>query len=159
MYRYIAALAFFSLPLSTACVAGSGDQIADEGEGQEQDVTGQTKYHYTPNVHDVHFTGGCGVVSDPPQKDCSYGFALNYTRSYADLKTTVSHTTDNTKHTVRIKLDTWSTGKYHIMLAVGPQTDSIGMLDAKAGQTYTVTVVDRKDNVLWTGKVMALYHL
>ncbi len=159
MYRYIAALAFFTLPFNVACTAQTGDEVADEGDGQEQDVTGATKYHYEPSIHGVTWASGCGIVADPPQKDCSFGFVLNYTRSYIDLKTTVSHKTDESKHTVRITVDTWSNGKYHPMIAVGPQNDTLGTLDTKAGQTYTVTVVDRKDKTLWTGKVTAFYHL
>lgn len=121
------------------------------------DELGKTKYHYEPGVTDVTFNSGCGI----PEKnaDCNYGFSMTYEKDYADLTTTVTHHTDNTNKTVDITIDTWSYSQVHSMIAVGPQVDDLGLLGAKVGEKYTVTVHDRKGHDLWTGKVETLFHL
>ena len=81
-----------ALPLA-GCAAQTADNTTDEGLAQSSDELGKTNYHYEPGVSGVAFNGGCGVVQNPPQQDCSYGFVLTYERSYVDLKTAVSHTT------------------------------------------------------------------
>ncbi len=149
-------LTFLALPL-TAC--SGGPDAADPSDGTSQDELGKTKHHYEPAVEDVHFASGCGIVTDPPQTDCSYGFVLRYTKNYIDLKTTVSHETNNATHTITIKVDTWSYNTIHPLVAVGPENLDLGLLDAKVGQTYSVKVVDRTEKTLWSGKVASLYHL
>jgi len=147
-----------ALPLA-GCAAQTADNATDEGLAQSSDELGKTKYHYEPGVSDVTFNGGCGVVQNPPQQDCSYGFVMTYERSYIDLKTAVSHTTDNTKHTITITVDTWSYSKIHPMVMVGPEKYDLGTLDAKVGTSYAVKVVDRNGKSLWSGKVQSLYHM
>ena len=148
--------AFLAFPLA-AC--SGGPDATDEGDGTSQDELGKVRHHYEPAVENVHFNGGCGIVTDPPQTDCSYGFVLRYTKNYIDLKTTVSHETNNTTHTITIKVDTWSYNTIHPLVAVGPQDLDLGLLDAKVGQTYSIKVVDRNAKTLWSGKVASLYHL
>jgi len=149
------ALAF---PLA-GCAAQTADDTTDEGLAQSSDELGKTKYHYEPGVSDMTFAGGCGVIMNPPQKDCSYGFVMTYERSYVDLKTTISHKTDNKTHTITVTVDTWSYSKIHPMIKVGPEKYDLGMLDANAGTAYTVKVVDRNGKSLWTGKVHTLFHM
>ncbi len=155
--RIFAFAALLALPLATG--ACSGGDMADEGSDPSADELGKVRHHYEPAVDNVHFNGGCGIVTNPPQEDCSYGFVVRYTKNYIDLKTTVSHETNNSKHTITIKLDTWSYNTIHPLVAVGPQNLDLGVLDAKVGQTYAVKVVDRHGKELWSGKVMSLYHL
>jgi hypothetical protein len=133
--------------------SGTGDVISTS-----TDDLGKTRYHYEPSVEDVTFNAGCGIATDS-QTDCSYGFVMTYVKDYVDLKTTVSHKTSQTHHTIDVTVDTWSYSKVHPMIAVGPVTYDLGTLGAKAGETYTVTVYDRKHVELWSGKVDALYHL
>lgn len=148
--------ALLALPV-LAC--GSTDTM-DNGTDTSTDELGKTKHHYEPSVEDVHFNAGCGVIekNQPPQ-DCSFGFVLRYTKSYIDLKTTVTHETNNGAHTVTIKLDTWSYNTIHPMVMVGPENMDLGLLDAKVGEAYAVKVVDRSEKTLWSGKVHTLYHL
>ncbi len=160
MFRSYALATACTLSLLTGCAASTSDTIDDSGDGQEQDVTGKIKYHYEPSVSDVHLAYGCGVI-DPkhPQPDCSFGFVLRYTKSYADLTAAVTHSVDLAKHTITVKLDTWSYSKIHALIAVSPQNETLGLLGATPGQKYTVTVVDRKGDQLWSGKLTAPYHL
>ena len=147
-----AALGFlFVLPL--AC---SGSDAVDTST----DELGKKHYHYEPSVSDVTFNAGCGVI-DPqnPPTDCTYGFEMTYVKDYADLKTTVSHTTHESTHTIDVTVDTWSYSQIHPMIMVGPQTYDLGMLGAKAGETYDVTIYDRKHVPLWSGKVATSYHM
>jgi hypothetical protein len=123
------------------------------------DALGKKKYHYEPTVNDVTFNPGCGIKPLDPSTDCSFGFVMNYVKDYVDLETTVTHTTNNTNHTVEITVDTWSYSQIHSMIAVRPEDDDLGMLGTKVGETYKVTVQDRKHVVLWTGKVATLYHM
>jgi hypothetical protein len=137
--------------LLAACSSGDAtDTSVDE--------LGKTKYHYEPTVNDVTFNVGCGIKPTKPT-DCSYGFAMNYVKDYVDLETTVTHVTNNTARTVEITVDTWSYSKIHSMIAVEAENDDLGLLDAKVGEAYKVTVVDRKHAVLWTGKVNTLFHM
>ncbi len=122
------------------------------------DALGKKKYHYEPSVNDVTFNPGCGIKTTT-QTDCTYGFVMNYVKDYADLETTVTHSVDNTAKTVDVTVDTWSYSQIHSMIAVHPEDDDLGLLGAKPGTTYKVTVYDRKHVVLWSGKVDALYHL
>lgn len=138
---------FFAL---AACSAGDVDTSTDE--------LGKTKYHYEPSVSEVTFHGGCGIYN-PDNKDCSFGFEMTYTKDYADLKTTITHETDESKKTVTITLDTWSYSQIHPMIMVGPETDDLGLLGTKAGEKYSVKVEDRKHHELWSGKLETLYHL
>jgi len=156
MKRYLVAVALAFLPLVAACGV---DETTDQGAQQSSDLTGKTKYHYDPGVEGVTFNGGCGIVTDPPQQDCSYGFVLTYTKAYADLETKVTHSVNNTKHTLKITLDTWSYSQIHPLIATEPEDDDLGMLGTKAGHAYTVTVVDRDGVVLWKGQVDSQYHL
>ena len=123
------------------------------------DELGKKHYHYEPTVNEVTFNGGCGIKPIDPNTDCSFGFVMNYVKDYADLETTVTHTTNNTNHTVTITVDTWSYSQIHSMIAVHAEDDDLGTLGTKVGETYKVTVEDRKHAVLWTGKVATLYHL
>jgi hypothetical protein len=107
-----------------------------------------------PLVNEVSFSPGCGAKTDAP--DCSFGFVMAYA-SYPDVETAISHVTDNTEHTVEITVDAWSSS--HTATEVLPRDAELGLLDAKVGQTYKVTVVDRKHAVLWSGKVDTVYHL
>jgi len=137
--------------LLSACSAGDAtDTSVDE--------LGKTKYHYEPTVNDVTFDAGCGIKTTTPQ-DCTFGFVMNYVKDYADLETTVTHTVDNTKLTLDITVDTWSYSQVHSMIAVHPENDDLGLLGTKVGETYKVTVYDRKHVELWTGKVATLYHM
>ena len=122
------------------------------------DELGKTKYHYEPAVESVTFESGCGIP-EKGQTDCSYGFAMTYEKDYADLTTTVTHSTDNTNKTVDVTLDTWSYSHIHSMIAEGPQVDDLGILSTKVGEAYKVTVHDRKGHTLWKGTVHTLYHL
>ena len=140
----------FVLPLG--CSGSDVDTSTDE--------LGKKKYHYEPSVSDVTFNAGCGVIdaNDPPT-DCTYGFEMTYVKDYVDLTSTITHTTSNTKKTIDITIDTWSYSQIHSMIATRPQTDDLGMLGAKAGETYKVTVYDHKHVVLWSGKVATSYHM
>ncbi len=139
------------LLLLSACSSGDAtDTSVDE--------LGKKKYHYEPTANDVTFNAGCGIKPTEPT-DCTYGFVLNYVKDYVDLETTVTHVTNNTSHTVVITVDTWSYSQIHSMIAVKAEDDDLGLLDAKVGETYKVTVVDRKNVVLWTGKVNTLFHM
>lgn len=140
----------FVLPLG--CAMSSADATGDQSDEL-------SRTYYEPKVSDVHFNGGCGVVTDPPQQDCSYGFALDYTKSYIDLKTGVTHSTDEATHTVTITLKTWSTSKIHSNVVPQEQTDDLGLLGAKVGESYHVKVVDQANKTLWSGKVATLYHM
>lgn len=142
------------LVLLGACSSSGGDAT-----DTSIDELGKKHYHYEPTVNDVTFNSGCGIKPQDPNTDCSYGFVMSYVKDYADLTTTVTHTTNNTAHTVVITVDTWSYSQIHSMIAVHPENDDLGLLDAKVGETYKVTVEDRKHAVLWTGKVATLYHL
>jgi hypothetical protein len=122
------------------------------------DQLGKKKYHYEPSVNDVTFNPGCGIKSETPT-DCTFGFVMNFVKDYADLETSVTHVTNNTTHTLEITVDTWSYSQIHSMIAVHPEDDDLGLLGAKVGQTYKVTVYDRKHVVLWSGKVNSAYHL
>jgi hypothetical protein len=141
--------ALFVLPLGCAMSTDTTDDQADE----------LSRIYSEPKVSDVHFQGGCGVVTNPPQQDCSYGFALDFTKSYIDLKSSVSHTTNNNTRTVTITLKTWSTSNVHSHVMPQEQTEDLGLLDAKVGENYTVKVVDQANKTLWSGKVATLYHL
>jgi hypothetical protein len=140
----------------TGCGASDGS-VTDNGTDQSTDNLGKKHYHYEPVVEDVHFNGGCGIYK--PNQDCTYGFVLRYTPEYIDLKTTLSHQTDNGAKTIDVTVDTWSYSQIHPMVAVGPENLDLGTLDAKVGSTYKVTVHDRKGVSLWSGKVSFLYHL
>jgi hypothetical protein len=132
---------------------GSGGELIDTSS----DALG-TRYHYEPTIEDVSFNAGCGIPTEG-QTDCTFGFTMTYQKAYADLSTTVTHTTDNAAKTVDITVDTWSTSQIHPMIVIGPQTDDLGLLGADVGEKYEVTVHDRKDHVIWSGKVETLYHL
>jgi hypothetical protein len=147
-----------ALPLA-GCAAQTADTTTDDGVAQSTDELGKAKHHYEPGVSGLVFNGGCGIVMNPPQQNCSYGFEMTYERSYVDLKTTVSHKTDNKAHTITITVDTWSYNTIHPMMMVGPEKYDLGMLDANVGQGYTVKVVDRTNKSLWTGKVQTLFHM
>ena len=104
-----------------------------------------------PLVNEVSFSPGCGAKTDAP--DCSFGFVMTYVLD-AEVETT--HVTDNVARTVEITVDS---NEVHSTNTVPPRDVDLGLLDAKPGQTYAVTVVDRKHAVLWTGKVDTVYHL
>jgi hypothetical protein len=157
--RHLALVALLASSLATVACGGANDTATDNGAGTSQDELGKTRYHYTPDVEGVTFAGGCGVVTDPPQTDCAYGFALKYSPAYADLTTTATHSVNNTAHTLHITLDTYSYSHIHPAIKEGPQTDDLGLASAKVGEAYDVTVADRNSNVLWTGKVNTLFHL
>ena len=142
--------AFFVLPLG--CAASAADQTG--GEADEL-----SRIYVEPKVSDVHFQGGCGIVTNPPQQDCSYGFALDYTKAYIDLKSNVSTSTNNATKTVTITLKTWSMSNVHSHVVPQEQTDDLGLLNAKVGETYAVKVVDQANKTLWSGKVATLYHM
>ncbi len=149
---------FLGVGLALTGCGGADGSVSDNGIDQSTDELGKTKYHYEPSVEDVHFNSGCGIYQ--PNQDCTYGFVLRYTPDYIDLKTSISHHTDNVNMTISIVVDTWSYSQIHPMVAVGPENlDLNGLLGAKVGETYKVTVFDRKQNVLWSGKVATLYHL
>jgi hypothetical protein len=160
MFRSFALATACTLTLMTGCVASTSDTIDDVGDDQEQDVTGKTKHYYKPIIGDVHTAHGCGVI-DPndPHPDCSFGFVLNYTKQYADLTAKISHEVNPGKKTITIKVDTWSYNTVHSLIAVHPQDEVLGMMGTKAGTKYAVTVIDRKGAKLWTGSLMAPYHL
>jgi hypothetical protein len=158
--RHFALVALLASSLATvACGGASDDTTTDNGAGTSQDELGKTRYHYTPDVTDVTFHGGCGIATNPPPKDCFYGFALNYSPAYIDLTTTVTHSVDNTAHTLHITVDTWSYSHIHSHVVPSADVDDVGLASAKVGEPYMVTVVDRNSNVLWTGKVNTLFHL
>ncbi len=142
---------FGGLLLLAACSSGDATDTST-------DALGKKKYHYEPTVNEVTFAPGCGIQTST-QTDCSYGFVMSYVKDYADLETTVAHRTDNVAKTIDVTVDTWSYSQIHSMIAVHPEDHDLGLLGAKPGSTYTVTVYDRKHVVLWTGKVDALYHL
>jgi len=146
----LALLALFVLPIG--CAVSAADQTADEADEL-------SRIYSEPKVSDVHFNGGCGIVTNPPQQDCSYGFALDFTKSYIDLKSSVSTSTNNGTKTVTITLKTWSTSNVHSHVVPQEQTDDLGMLNAKVGETYTVKVVDQANKTLWSGKVATLFHM
>lgn len=143
-------VALFVLPLG--CAVNAADSTAD----QTDDLS---KNYYEPSVADVHFNVGCGVIADPGPQDCSYGFALDYTKSFIDLKSSVSHSTDESTKTITITLKTWSTSKIHSHVVPEQETDGLGLLGAKVGETYHVKVVDQANKTLWKGSVDTLYHL
>jgi len=145
----------FALPLAVAC---SGSSVSDTGLGTSQDELGKVKHHYEPIIEDVHFSAGCGIKQNPPT-DCTYGFVLRHTKDYVDLKETIRHKTDNGQDSIEITVDDWSYNTIHPLIAVGPQNTALGLLEAKVGETYDVSVVDRNGKELWTGKVAKLFHL
>ena len=102
-------------------------------------------------VNAITFAPGCGALT--PQNDCSYGFVMSYMQS---TDVTVAHETDNVAKTVDITVDVADS---QIHTTVQPEDKDLGLLDAKPGQSYAVTVYDRKHAVLWSGKVDTLYHL
>jgi hypothetical protein len=146
-----AAVLFGGLVLLSACSSGDATDTST-------DALGKKKYHYEPTVNDVTFNPGCGIKTTT-QQDCNYGFVMNYVKDYADLQTTVSHSTNLSAKTIDVTVDTWSYSQIHSMIAVHPEDHDLGLLGAKPGTTYDVTVYDRKHVVLWTGKVAATYHL
>ena len=145
-----------SLPL-VACTA-SGPQPGDVIDETQESASALRKYHYEPSVQGFRWAPGCGVVREgmPP---CPVGFVLTYTKNYFDLQTTITHRTNSTTHTITITLDTWSTGQIHSMIAVRPQDEMLGSLEAQIGHTYHVTVEDRHHVALWSGDVTPMYAL
>ncbi len=137
-------------------LAGCG---GDGSVDTSTDELGKTKYHYEPSVSDVTFNAGCGVIEQGQTCDSNYGFAMTYDKAYADLTTTVTHETNNTAMTVDITIDTWSYSQIHPMIVEGPQTDDLGLLSAKVGEKYKVTVSDRKGHEIWKGDVETLFHM
>jgi hypothetical protein len=105
-----------------------------------------------PLVNEVTFSPGCGAKTNAP--DCSFGFIMTYV---LDVEVETTHVTDNVARTVEITID--SSEQAHSTSAAQPRDVELGLLDAKPGQTYAVTVVDRNHAVLWTGKVDTVYHL
>lgn len=146
-----AAVLFGGLVLLSACSGGDATDTST-------DALGKKKYHYEPSVSAITFAPGCGVQTTT-QTDCSYGFVMNYVKDYADLQTTVTHSINNTAKTLDVTVDTWSYSQIHPMVMVGPEDKDLGLLGAKPGETYAVTVYDRKHVVLWSGNVDTLYHL
>ena len=146
------------MALAGATVLGACSGAGGEVVSTSTDDLGKTKYHYEPTVEDVTFNAGCGVVTTQ-QTDCSYGFEMKYQKDYVDLTTTVTHTTSESSHTIDVTVDTWSHSKVHPMVVVGPQIDDLGVLGAKAGETYEVRVYDRDHVKLWSGKVATTFHM
>jgi hypothetical protein len=102
-------------------------------------------------VDAVTFSPGCGVKQEP---DCSFGFVMTYVMNRANVE--VSHVTDNDAHTLDITVSSEGSGDG----TKGSFANAnLGLLDVKVGQTYSVTVLDTKHTVLWSGKVDTLYHL
>ena len=157
-YRHFALIALLTCSLATVACGGAND-TTDTGAGTSQDELGKTRFHFTPNVTGVTFHGGCGLATNPPPKDCFYGFGVDYTKAYIDLTTTVTDAVDNNAHTLRITVDTWSYSHIHSHVVPGEDVQNLGMAGAKVGVPYAVTVVDRNANVLWTGTVNTLFHL
>jgi hypothetical protein len=151
----LATVALVSLHFCVGCAVQPVDEVRDEGTGVAADALG-TKHHYSPKVSGVSFQVGCGLAE---QRECTYGFVLDYQPSYVDLTTTVTHSVNNTNHTLHITVDTWSYSTIHPALEPEAETYGVGLASAKLGHEYTVTVVDHNSKVLWTGKVTPLYHL
>jgi hypothetical protein len=145
-----------TLPLTLGGCAASSTQPGDVIDETQESASALRKYHYEPSVQGLRWAPGCGVVR-PDGTGCPVGFVLTYTKSYFDLQTTITHRTDDKKHTITITLDTWSTGTVHSMIAVRPQDELLGSLEAQVGHTYHVTVEDRHHHELWSGDATPVY--
>ena len=106
-------------------------------------------------VDEVTFSPGCGVK---PESDCAFGFVMSYLATRQGVQTSVSHATDNEARTLDITVEATG-GNGTGALMDGHASADLGLLDAKPGQTYAVTVYDHDHVVLWSGSVETLYHL
>jgi hypothetical protein len=149
--------AVFSVMAMVGCAAQSSDDnnnVEDQGDGSEE-VKGATKYHFAPGGAEVFWKPGCGVRM-PDGNACEMGLFITYTRHYIDLQVTESLSFDKKSNTLTVKLDTWSYGKFHPMVAVGPQTEPLEIpssMHLGMGSRFDVRVVDWKNNELWTGTI------
>jgi len=140
------------------CAAENGDndpQIDDQGDGSDE-VKGAKKFHYEPGAPEVFWKPGCGV-RPPDGHVCEMGLFITFTRKYIDLKVTEDFSFDKKSNTLTVKLDTWSNGNIHPMVAVGPQTERLepnGIVGM--GMRYKVRVIDWKGKELFKGSIAAI---
>ena len=154
--RFKTIFSAFVIALPLVGCAASSAQPGDVIDETQETASALRKFHYEPSVQDLHWAPGCGVVR-PDSPPCPVGFVLTYTKSFIDLQTTITHRTDAKRRTITITLDTWSTSQIHSRVAVRPQDELLGNLEAEVGHTYHVTVEDRHHVVLWSGDVTPMY--
>jgi hypothetical protein len=151
--RFSSILALLGVLGLVGCAADSSDQIDDQGDGADE-IKGAKKFHYEPAAPEVFWKPGCGV-RPPDGHVCEMGLFITYTRQYIDLKVTEDFSFDKKSNTLTVKLDTWSTGSIHPMVAVGPQTERLeppsGLVGM--GMRFHVRVVDWKGKQLFKGEI------
>ena len=142
--------------IATGCAAQTEEDadVDDQGEveGETQSEALVTKHHYRPIAPSIVWKPGCGAhIPNGPVSEM--GLFLKFTRQYADLHVTRSTTVDNTTKVITVKLDTWSTGRVHPMIAVHPQEERIDANGTSMGVTYQTRVVDYRGRLLFSGTV------
>jgi hypothetical protein len=151
---YFAMLAV-GVSLSGCAVDADSDETTN-GEGTEQEISAQRKYHYDAMDPSVFWKPGCGIQPPPGHEHaCEMGLFVKFTRTFIDLHVDTKVTVNNAAKTITVKLDTWSHNKTHplTLVALLPQTEPLDESGTQMGVEYKVKVVNYRGATLSTGEV------
>lgn len=145
--------------VASSLLVGCSGEAASDADDQQDETLGDSeealssREHFAPAEVELDWKPGCGMRL-PDGAACYMGLSLTYSKLYSDLKVSVRTTINNTKNTLTVKLDTYSTGGPHALAPVAPETKQLGHPSRLSMmKTYQAKVVDWQNNVLWSGDI------